>query len=173
MTPSLQAAIQFKGTDSFGSFSLKPVGDAVEFSKSGRHHPAPTRGKFGLAPVLNLQPRNDCVLRQRRGIEEPTVGNDLLKFQKIFLAQLAPPEFAQRLHPEKREPHFLFEVRFNRRRDFDFFFGNGAQSLVDVRNIWQIEKFEEAIDVATILRLVILCRHHAPAVAGGGGPGRC
>jgi hypothetical protein len=53
MTPSLQAAIQFKGTDSFGSFSLKPVGDAVEFSKSGRHHPAPTRGKFGLAPVLN------------------------------------------------------------------------------------------------------------------------
>src|SRR2546430_15358241 len=62
-----------------------------------------------LAPIVNLQPRNDRVLRQWSWIEQPAVGNDVLQFQKIFLAQLPSPKFAKRLQPEKREPHFLFQ----------------------------------------------------------------
>src|SRR2546422_6765163 len=121
----------------------------------------------GFAPIVNLQPRNDRVLRQRTWIEQPAVGNDVLQFQKIFLAQLPSPKFAKRLQPEKREPHFLFQKRFDWWGDLDLSLGRSAERLVDIRNIRQIKKFEESINVAAWLRLIVLGGDNAP------GCGRC
>src|SRR5438132_7242747 len=56
-----------------------------------------------LAPVVNLQSWDDCMLRQRRWVKQPRVGNNLLQLDEIFLAQFASPKFAKRLHPKKRK----------------------------------------------------------------------
>src|SRR5881396_1770879 len=37
-----------------------------------------------LAPVVNFQPGNNCMLRQRHGIEQPRVGDHFLEFDEIF-----------------------------------------------------------------------------------------
>src|SRR5882724_8481272 len=76
----------------------------------------------GLTPIVDLQARNNRVLRQGGWIKQPRVGNDFLELDEIFLAQFASPKFAQWLKPKKREPHFLFEIRFDPRRNRDVSF---------------------------------------------------
>src|SRR5205807_9869983 len=98
--------------------------------------------------------RNNSVLRERRRIERPAVGNDLLQFQEIFFAQLALPEFAKRLHPEKREPHFLFEERLDRRGDFHGTIADGVEERGDAREIRQVEQLEEPVNVSSRFWLV-------------------
>src|SRR5262249_31123189 len=92
-----------------------------------------------LPPVVNLQPWYDCVLWQGRRIEQPRVGNHFLQLAEILLAQFASPKLAQRLHPKKCEPHFLLQVRLDRRSNGDLAFGIGSQRILDSRNVWQIE----------------------------------
>ena len=86
---------------------------------------------------------------------------------KIFLAEFASPEFVKRLQPKKREPHFLFEKRFDRRRNRDASFCVRAQRLFDPGNVWQIEQFEESINGATILRLVVFGRQQRASCSQG------
>src|SRR6266536_5154934 len=73
----------------------------------------------GFAPIVNLQSGNHRVLRQRRWVQQPRVGDHFLQLDKIFVAQFASPKFSKRLKPKKREPHFLFEIWFDRRRNGD------------------------------------------------------
>src|SRR5436190_3002588 len=126
----------------------------------------------GLAPIVDLQARNNRVLRQRGWIKQPRVGNDVLELNEIFFAQFASPKFAQWLKPKKREPHFLLQIRFDRRRNRDASVRICAQRLFDVGNIWQIEQLKKPIHVVSSLGLVILRRHDAPALAGIGDAGR-
>src|SRR2546423_2117045 len=111
---------------------------------------------------MDLETRNDGVLRQWCWIEHPRVGDHFLKLEKIFLAQLTPPKFVQRFQPEKREPHFLFQERFDRRRDRDSTFRARPQQIVDLWNVWQIEQLKEAINRAAISWFVIFCGDSAP-----------
>ena len=113
---------------------------------------------------MDLEPGNDRVLGQRRGIERPAIRNHLLQFQKIFLAHLPPPEFAERLHPEKREPHFLLEEWFDRRRDFHRAGPDSFQERGDAREIREVEELEEPVNVAARLRLGGLGLDHPPVV---------
>src|SRR5438477_12192045 len=95
------------------------------------------------------------MLRQRRWIEQPGIGDHLLELSKIFLAQLTPPKFMQRFQPEQCEPHFLLQIRFDRRRERDSTFGVCPEQIGDLRNVRQIEELKEPIKRATILRLVV------------------
>src|SRR5215472_7814656 len=76
------------------------------------------------------------------------------------------------MHPEKREPHFLLQIRFDRRPDGNPSFPGSAKRLVNVRNVWKVEQFEEAIDGAPVLRFVIFRGNDAPATAGIADHGR-
>src|SRR5256714_10607605 len=118
----------------------------------------------GLAPILDLETRNDRVLRHGRWIERPAVGNDFLQFQKIFFAEFAPPEFPERLHPEKREPHLFLEERFDWRRDFQRTGPQSVEKRRDTRQIWEIKQLEETINVATRLWFVGFGIDDAPFV---------
>src|SRR5438105_15894902 len=113
-------------------------------------------------PIVNFKARYNGVLRQRRRIEQPGVGDYLLKLDEIFFAKLAPPEFSQRLHPKKCEPHFFLEIRFDRRRDCDAGFGICPQEIVDLGNIWQIEQLEETVNRAPVLGLIVFRCNYSP-----------
>src|SRR5260370_42441180 len=93
------------------------------------------------------------MLRQRRWIEQRGIGDHLLEVRKIFLAQLTPAKLMERFQPKQCEPHFLLQIRFDRRCDRASTFGVCPEQIVDFRNVRQIEQFEEAINSATILRL--------------------
>ena len=117
-------------------------------------------GRF--MPIVNFKARDHGVLRQRRRIEQPGVGDYLLKLDEIFFAKLAPPKFAQRLHPKKCEPHFFLEIRFDRRSDCDATFCISSQEIVDLRNVWQIEQLEETINCAPVLGLIVFRCNYSP-----------
>jgi hypothetical protein len=68
-----------------------------------------------LMPILDVEAGDDGVLRQWRGIEDPSVGNVFLQLEKVTFAELLSPEFPQRSQPEQGKPHFLLEERFQRR----------------------------------------------------------
>ena len=93
----------------------------------------------GFAPIMNFQAWYNCMLRQGRWIEQPRVGDYFLQLAEIFLAEFASPKLAQRLHPKKRKPHFLFEIWLDRRRDGDASFCIRAQRIFDPGNVWQIK----------------------------------
>src|SRR6266404_3965706 len=87
--------------DSLFPFGVREIGAErnSETAPAERREPAHFQKKIALfltelrrlAPIVNLQTRDDRVLRQRRWIEHPRVRNDFLKLEKIFLAKLAPP----------------------------------------------------------------------------------
>src|SRR5438477_161275 len=66
------------------------------------------------------------------------------------------------MHPKKREPHLFLEIWFDGRRDGDAAFRSRAQSVLDFRNVWQVKQFEEPVNSAPILRIVMFGRDHSP-----------
>src|SRR3989442_16016033 len=88
------------------------------------------------------------MLRQRRWIERPTVGNHLLQFQKVFLPKFASPEFAERPHPKKREPHFLLEIRLEWRRDPDPPLLCFIHQLRNPGPLWKIKQLQKTVNAA-------------------------
>src|SRR4051794_4389171 len=70
----------------------------------------------------------------------------LLQFEKMPLAQFAPPEIAQRTRPEKRKPHLLFQIRLDRRRYFSTRARRALQKLLDPGKIRQIEELKKSVN---------------------------
>src|SRR3569623_1386981 len=92
-----------------------------------------------FAPVVNFEPWNDGVLRQRRRIEQPGVRNNPLQLHKIFVAELTPPELLQRLEPEQRKPHLLLQVGLEGRRNMRRSISGCLQQALNVWNVTEIE----------------------------------
>ena len=102
------------------------------------------------------------MLRERRRVKDPGVREDSLKGAKIFVAQLAPPKVAQRLEPEKCEPHFLLEIGLERRRHRKLAATRGLHQRADAGKIREIKQLEESVSIAPRPRLVIFCGHNLP-----------
>ena len=94
------------------------------------------------------------MLRQRCRIEWPRVGNYFLQFQEILLPQFASPELAEGTHPKKRKPHFLLEVRLERRRDPDRPISCRVHQFGNTGEIWKIEQLKKTIDIPACRRFV-------------------
>ena len=106
--------------------------------------------RLELLPVGQIQFRDDRLRRERRGIDNPGVGNQLEQpFQKP-LAQLAAPEFAQVAVPQQGEQHFFFENRLGRRCEQNAFVDGGGEQLSGDGHVGQVEQFEETIDRVAI-----------------------
>src|SRR4028118_1218983 len=99
-----------------------------------------------LRPTIDLQSRNRGVLRQRRRIEDPCVGDVFLQLEKMAFTEFPAPEFAQWPHPEKSEPELLLEIGFDRRSDVNLAIGGGTEELLDAGKIRQVKQFKKAID---------------------------
>src|SRR5438045_3347349 len=94
-------------------------------------------------PIVNFQARNDGVLRQRRGVEQPCIGNDLLKLHKILVAELTAPKLAQWLQPKKREPHLLLQIGFKRRRNMRSSVRGCLEYGLNVWNVREVEQLKK------------------------------
>src|SRR5438552_10261649 len=67
----------------------------------------------------------------------------------MILPEFPSPEFAERSHPKKREPHFLLEIWLEWRGDPDHAISRRVHERGHTWKIGKIEQFEKAVNIPT------------------------
>ena len=99
-----------------------------------------------LRKVLNSQIRDNGVVRHFRWINDPTHRKDLPQSPPVPVTQFAPPDFLQRVGPEKRRPHFLFKPWLKRTGKINRASSSSLPSSFATGNIGKVKELKEAMD---------------------------